>query len=252
MKFVCLDSQALAGFSVILPDVTIGNVGQLAADILIHNFAFHKIGILSSKFVMPMVGNDPFGGDQGNLSTPLEVFCNSESKLCLVQQRSPAIQGCHSHFNSEVLRWVQDMKFSSVWVISALDAQFRDDQQLQGTSLRVLNSTNTPSSIFSVPLESLGILPLEQHSHDLITKHSLPSFLLAQSNSQADNTTSTSPNVVCLFRFCVEGNNTNDGMTTAAILAFLLGIAKPQDTLQLKTPPSWQHMEGQLLAGEIF
>ena len=42
------------------PAVSIGNVGQLAVDLLVHTLKLTRVGVLDSQYVLPSVGNDAY------------------------------------------------------------------------------------------------------------------------------------------------------------------------------------------------
>lgn len=55
------------------PAVSIGNVGQLTADLLVSSLGSEKVGYLDDPYVLPCVGNDAYGPvPQGDLALPLE------------------------------------------------------------------------------------------------------------------------------------------------------------------------------------
>lgn len=55
------------------PAVSIGNVGQLTADLLVSSMGSEKVGYLDDPYVLPCVGNDAYGPfPQGDLALPLE------------------------------------------------------------------------------------------------------------------------------------------------------------------------------------
>ena len=47
---------AFEGATLILPVVSIGNVGQLAVDLLIHGFGLERVGVMSGCGEVPVVG----------------------------------------------------------------------------------------------------------------------------------------------------------------------------------------------------
>jgi hypothetical protein len=62
------------------PAVSIGNVGQLTADLLVSSMGSEKVGYLDDPYVLPCVGNDAYGPfPQGDLALPIEgaalIFC---------------------------------------------------------------------------------------------------------------------------------------------------------------------------------
>ena len=55
------------------PALSIGNVGQLVADLLISSMGSERVGYLDDPNVLPCVGNDAYGPfPQGDLALPLE------------------------------------------------------------------------------------------------------------------------------------------------------------------------------------
>ena len=44
----------------IQPCVSVGNVGQLAADLVISTLCMTKVGYLHDDSIVPVIGNDPF------------------------------------------------------------------------------------------------------------------------------------------------------------------------------------------------
>lgn len=55
------------------PALSIGNVGQLAVDLLVASMKAERVGYLDTPFVLPCVGNDAYGPvPNGELALPLE------------------------------------------------------------------------------------------------------------------------------------------------------------------------------------
>jgi len=83
--------------TLILPLLTLGNVGQLSVDLIVSTFSFEKIGLLDSEYVIPLIGNDTFTANgTGVLSTAVEVF--QKPGITIVQQRAPVIKVCLFHY----------------------------------------------------------------------------------------------------------------------------------------------------------
>nr|GEV82556.1 reverse transcriptase domain-containing protein [Tanacetum cinerariifolium] len=75
------------------PALSIGNVGQLAMDLLIASNKAGRIGCLDDPNVLPCVGNDAYSfATQGDLVLPLEAYESSANALSLIQQRSPVVK----------------------------------------------------------------------------------------------------------------------------------------------------------------
>ena len=57
------------------PAISVGNVGQLAIDLLIYNLDLKRVGYLYDSSILPLVGNDPFTStrrQEGSLVTSAE------------------------------------------------------------------------------------------------------------------------------------------------------------------------------------
>ncbi|KAL6183199.1 hypothetical protein ACLB2K_044610 [Fragaria x ananassa] len=79
--------------TLILPALSIGNVGQLAVDLLVASSKADRVGFLDSPYVLPCVGNDAYGPvPQGQLALPLEAYESASNGIALIQQRSPAVK----------------------------------------------------------------------------------------------------------------------------------------------------------------
>ncbi len=104
---------------------SIGNVGQLAADLLIATLRLPLIGHLESQHLLPCLGLDAFGPG-GTLHLPLDVMADAERRLAVVQQRSPAVPGCQRLFAAELAAWLESAGFSQVGAVACLN--FREDR----------------------------------------------------------------------------------------------------------------------------
>lgn len=141
-------------FTVILPAVSIGNVGQLAVDLIVSSISpnCHLIGYLYDSCILPVVGNDAFTQSScslGKLNVGVEVYKNDDLKLVVVQQRAPLVKGCQTEFCQKVVTWVKNCNFKQVVLASSISATERVDSQIEGSPLRYLL---TPSAKDLIPL----------------------------------------------------------------------------------------------------
>lgn len=65
------------------------------------------------------------------------------SRVFLLQQRAPAIPGRQRAFAAEVAAWAAAEGIGHILLLSALDAQYRREQQLEGPQLRYLAAAST-------------------------------------------------------------------------------------------------------------
>ena len=89
-------SVQLAGCTLVLPAVTVANVGQLAVDLLVSTLELPRVGYLEHASVLPCVGNDPYvasAASHGNVATSMELYGHASKSLVVMQQRSPVVPG---------------------------------------------------------------------------------------------------------------------------------------------------------------
>ncbi|KZV52642.1 Clast3-related [Dorcoceras hygrometricum] len=108
--------------TLILPALSIGNVGQLAVDLLISSLQAERIGYLDDPNVLPCVGNDAYTASPGgDLALPLEAYESLSSGLTLVQQRSPVIKGMMIEYAKNLASFSAASGKKHVIILSSLD-----------------------------------------------------------------------------------------------------------------------------------
>lgn len=58
------------------PAISVGNVGQLATDILISTTLAENLGVIYDESLLPMIGNDPYTNGDTNNSCKLSSSCD--------------------------------------------------------------------------------------------------------------------------------------------------------------------------------
>ncbi|OXB76519.1 UNVERIFIED_CONTAM: hypothetical protein H355_004888, partial [Colinus virginianus] len=119
------------------PAVSVGNVGQLAVDLVISTLGMPKVGYFYTDCLVPMVGNNPYATTQENsveLSINAEVYSLPSKKLVVLQIRSPLIKNKYRPFCQALLSWVESSRCARVILLSSSHAYQRDDEQLLGCS----------------------------------------------------------------------------------------------------------------------
>ncbi|CAI5932617.1 unnamed protein product [Closterium sp. NIES-64] len=170
--------RPFAGSTLLLPSVSVGNVGQLTVDLLLEtllqkqhqqkqqeqqqsqgSYSIARVGWLEEPNVLPCAGNDPYsvggrgaGGmgfsGPGSLTTAMEVIHavpKSQSTsppfadaFTIIQQRSPVALGRMEEFSRNLATWAASQAFSRVVVLSGADAQRRLAPQIDGDQFRFL------------------------------------------------------------------------------------------------------------------
>ncbi|XP_046842744.1 proteasome assembly chaperone 2-like isoform X2 [Xenia sp. Carnegie-2017] len=141
----CSDEEEIsfAGFTFVLPAISVGNVGQLAIDLLIHNLCLKRVGYFYDDCILPLVGNNPFDEpdcNDGSLVTSSEVFMCDQSKIVVLQLRAPLAKGCRQIFCDNIAKWVKKSEMKQTVLLTSSIASERSDSQIQNGPFRYLLS----------------------------------------------------------------------------------------------------------------
>ncbi|XP_042459925.1 proteasome assembly chaperone 2-like [Zingiber officinale] len=147
----------------LLPGLSIGNVGQLAIDLLISSTAAKRVGFLDAPLLLPCVGNDAYGPEpSGLLSLPLELYESTQHALTLIQQRSPVVKGMMVEFSKEMADFVSSIGKKHIVILSSLDSG-RLKKIVASSDMQVyyISSVNTDGT--DAECERLGFKRLEEY-----------------------------------------------------------------------------------------
>lgn len=255
--------------TLVLPALSIGNVGQLAVDLLVCTTKAKRIGFLDDPFVLPCVGNDAFGPlPSGELTLPLEVYESSLHKLTFVQQRSPVTKGMMVEFAKNMADFAVAAGKKHVVILSSIDfSRWKRIDMSSGLKIHYLSSAN-----------SCGIDDnCEKHGWKML-QECLPGgerWLYLNAAAEGNNFQEWSKicdddvdsdedyyaslpfaalfsclkarglKVTCLLGYCSEGDNINDSMNLADAACKLLGL-RPSSSHEggWIVPLSWQSVYG--------
>ncbi|KAG0000742.1 Proteasome assembly chaperone 2 [Entomortierella chlamydospora] len=209
------DASRFKGTTLILPSVSIGNVPQLATDLLLTTLKLDRVGCIEDENVIPVLGpadrpHDATASPQsssslstGGLSLAVEVFQSKDGKWTIIQQRSPTVRHRSHHYADNLLQFIRESEFDQVVLLASADGARRIDTQLRsGTPVRYILSPAVPTTLIET-LKGLGLEPLEsvpttadQRREDLMRlqeHHSTPTLRLSDNveGMELDNVTTT-------------------------------------------------------------
>ncbi|KAA0710708.1 Proteasome assembly chaperone 2 [Triplophysa tibetana] len=247
------------GFTLVMPAVSVGNVGQLAVDLLISTLNMPKVGYLHTDCLIPMAGNNPYATcaeDASQLSTNAEVYSHSDLKLAVLQIRTPIIQTKVRSFRKLLVSWIKSCGFVKTVLLSSSHAYQRDDRQLLGTSLRYL--LTPPLQKLEVQrVEELGWREMERISlfpdiPDSEQRLYIPGGGVTKALYTDCCTEDISMAVVLIF--CSEGDNIADAfMLINHLNEWLHLLEKPtQGSVKWRVPPSWRLLFGSGIPPLLF
>lgn len=262
MMFVAAENTptSFKDFTLIMPAISVGNVGQLAVDLIVSTLNMCRVGYIHTDCLIPMAGNNPYATftpeNANDLSTNAEVYSSPELRLAVLQIRTPIIQTKSKKFCKLMVSWIKASSFSRTVVLSSSHAYQRDDQQLLGTPLRYLQ---TPSM-----QKVTGDRLKEMEWREMETVSTFPGVTDSERRLYipgggatkrlfTDSCAEDIPLAVVLI-FCSEGDNIPDAFTLLNHLNTWLHLVDPpaQTQPRWRIPASWRLLFGSGIPPALF
>ncbi|XP_011695690.1 PREDICTED: proteasome assembly chaperone 2-like [Wasmannia auropunctata] len=238
----------LENYTLILPSVAVGNVGQLSVDLLISNLNLSKIGQIFSASFVPVVGANAYHEHSSELSTAIDIYAGTKEHVVVIQIRSPYVGGLAGFFN-ELAQFVAERKIAKVIILASSHDYAKREVQPQHLKLRYVASPGIQSQTGKL-FDDLNWIP--HKSEDVISgeeRLQIPGGGFARSlfNFLSD------ANVPCaiLFKFCSEGDNIEDAKALVCYLNQWICVLGTSCS-NLKYPPSWKHLFGKPPSVDIY
>ncbi|XP_066972109.1 proteasome assembly chaperone 2 [Macrobrachium rosenbergii] len=234
----------LKGYTLLLPSVSVGNVGQLAVDILISSLPSEKIGLVHHPALYPLVGGDPYNESSKEVTTSADLHLMEQKNLVVMQIRSPLIKKEKNNFITEIVTWCKEVGIRNIVMLASCNAyERRNYSQLTGSQLRYLTTTPEDGEV----LRSLGASELEEHEDEFGRKHR---FLSGTGFVKHFMEICDLPLTV-LFKFVDEGDNTHDAIVLATYFNSWKKVFQ-EGNMQWKLPFSWRNMFGGPAPSNIY
>ncbi|KAI8641109.1 PAC2 family-domain-containing protein [Parasitella parasitica] len=240
------NSNSFKNSTLILPTVSIGNVAQLASDLIIHTFKLERVGFLDDDSVLPVSGVREDINLPGS-TVPIEVYQSKDQLWTCIQQRSPTIKGKRQEFLDNMTRF--GAQFQKVVILTSMDASRRLDSQIQGEPFRVYGEHGLVIRAVTMGIPVLENFELDTSQTDDEHHVHLPGSGLArhlyQQLDQKDIDTTL------LLMFALEGDNVQDGIEFARCVNTLLKI-QTTGLSQWSPPKSWKFLFGTPYNAELY
>jgi hypothetical protein len=231
------------GWTLVVACAGHGNVGQLAADLLINTLQLSHAGSLASRHVLPCCGNDALGdAPRGALTTALEVYAHDSRRLAILQQRAPAARGAQRALADDVAAWAERAGFGRLVALAGLDsAHAASASQIGAAAFRYASphAPFPPATSGGPTPEGLGWASLESEELGgvkVAEARSPPWPLLAAAGARGLR------HAIALLLFCAEGDNAPHAAQLAGHTAALLALPVP--ATGFRAPLSWRSAFG--------
>lgn len=236
------DKSDLKGFTLIIPSVAVGNVGQLACDLLISSLNMKKIASVYSPALIPVAGYDPYDLTSSNLSSSCEAYKSDERKLVILQLRAPLVYEYAQNFLQEIVTTFKGKEIKDIIVVTSSYAHER--KHIMTSPFRYLSSEASP---YTHKINSLNWLAHETVEGDI--KIHGGGFAVLIFNISKEN------GIPCLvvYKYCSEGDNIPDAYEMVFYLTSLVPMFNEEDLMsRLIQPVSWKLLFGRPPPGDIY
>ncbi|EGD80758.1 hypothetical protein PTSG_01347 [Salpingoeca rosetta] len=146
--------EEVAGYTLVVPSVSIGNTAQLAVDLLTETFEYQVETQARHNAVLPFAGPKDEGASNA-IVTEMQVHVSHTHKLVVLQIRSAIARQRREEFVQDLFKWIQSKSFGRTLLLTSTDAMHRIDSQLEGSPLRALSTTDDSSTY--APLKTLEL-----------------------------------------------------------------------------------------------
>lgn len=237
--FICDDDIAISNCkTLVVPLLSIGNVPQLALDLLICSLDLKRCGFINDSSIIAMASTNVYSNND-EISFACEVFCSKE--VAFLQIRSKIEQNMIGKFCKRLGAWIEKTGFQEVLIVGSSDSAWlmRPDEDVK---LMYLCENEERRA----KLSAMGLMPMEWNK-EMVEKNEQS---LGQSESMADTVLGTRTfaallrdNVdkqksVGVFLFCAEGENMREAQILLSVMIKYLDIKIEE----LKFPVSWKYM----------
>ncbi|TDL26228.1 hypothetical protein BD410DRAFT_784296 [Rickenella mellea] len=234
--------QFLQSKTLIVPVVSVANVSQLAADLLIATLDLQQIGVFDARDLIPVVGARENG--ENGITTPLELYGKEHLDFVVIQQRSPALKARKESFITSIMEFAKEFKFGAVLLVSGVDLSNRTDAQMHTPTYAII--PHGSPSLDSTALSGIKDLPIytsptTQASQALPTPSTDVPFIPGGGLSRrflSSLPTQWSIPSACILQFVMEGDNRADAALLADAISRTLKIN--EKVAEWRQPKSWR------------
>ncbi|KAL0117806.1 hypothetical protein PUN28_008892 [Cardiocondyla obscurior] len=235
----------LESYTLILPSVAVGNVGQLSVDLLVSNLNLPKIGQIFTPSFVPIVGANAYDECSSELITAIDIYAGRKERVVVIQIRSLYVGELTEFFN-ELGRFVTEKKIAKVIILASSHDYVKKEVQPQHLKLRYVASAGLRSKAG----ELFDELNWISHPPKGEERLQIPGGGFAKSLF----TFLSGANVPCavLFKFCSEGDNREDAVALVQYLNQWIRILEASCSNNLKYPLSWKHLFGRPPSQDLY
>lgn len=226
------------GYTFILPSVSVGNVGQLATDLLISTLSMRKVGTLWDPSIIPIIGPPAYGHEM-SITTASDMYVSEEKKIVILQLRSPLVSALMGALFDKLTDFIVKQNFIRLIILTG---SFAHERHVIDGNLFEYQATQIYCDKFGDKLEGL-----KRYDSEVLHGSGFASKLLRVAGLKNIPT-------LTLFKYVSEGDNIPDAVDLLGCLDKILDIVPRRDDgyANLIHPTSWKHLYGNAPPKKIY
>ncbi|CAK1545690.1 unnamed protein product [Leptosia nina] len=233
----------LTNYTLVVPSVAVGNVGQLASDLIISTLGMEKLASIYTPAQIPVVGCDPYDTFSTTLSTSCEVYVATSHDLLVVQLRAPLVQKYARSFLENVVDQFQQKHIKDIIILTSSYAH--EKKHIMTSPFRYIS---TDTTLLQEQIEGANLTLHEQQEEDLRIfggGFAVLLFKICQEKMLP---------CLCLYKYCSEGDNIPDAYEMVNKFQRLVPLFDREKDIvaQLIQPASWKLLFGRPPPQEIY
>ncbi|XP_059051864.1 proteasome assembly chaperone 2 [Achroia grisella] len=237
-----LDDSDLSQYSLILPSVAVGNVGQLACDLLISSLNMKKIASVYSSAVIPVLGYDPYNLHSTSISNSCEIYKCEIRNIVVLQLRAPLVYKSARKFLEEVVRKFKEKSIKDFIILTSSFAH--ENKHISTSPFRYVSSDSC-----SHKKKMLDLNWIEHKCVDTLKIYGGGFASLLYEVCQENY-------IPCfiLYKYCSEGDNIPDAYDMISQLSSIVTLFSEKSDLlsQMVQPVSWKLLFGRPPPRDIY
>lgn len=234
-KWKFVEDSDLSGCTLIIPSVSVGNIGQFVCDLLISSLQMQRIASLYTPALVPVLGYNPYDLKSSSLSGCCELYKCQVRKILVLQIRAPLIYKYGRKFLDEIVDTFKDKNVKDFVILTSSFAHekkhistspFRyivNDPGLYKNEINNINLTKHEATDTEPKIYGGGFASL---LYKISTEKSVPCLIL--------------------YKYCSEGDNIPDSYEIINCLSKILPLFSVEKELatQITHPVSWKLFYG--------
>ncbi|KAM3961127.1 proteasome assembly chaperone 2 [Aphomia sociella] len=242
-NWLFFDNSDLSEFTLIIPSVAVGNVGQLACDLLISSLNMTRIASVYSPALIPILGYDPYNLNSNTLSSSCDIYMCNKRNVIILQLRAPLVCRKARAFLEEVVKKFKEKNIKDIIILTSSFAH--ENKNISTSPFRFVASESCP---YIKKIQNMNWI---EHKN---AETSLKIYGGGFTSLLYDICEENSMPCLVLYKYCSEGDNIPDAYDMISHLSNVINLfSEKSDLMSLMVQPvSWKLLFGRPPPRDIY